>query len=671
MIKKYSLVVLFSLVINLISAQDFDFGKVSVEELQEKIHPIDSSASAAYLYKHKKCYFRYLDNSGFELVTEVYERIKIYNKEGYDFATKAIPLYKASQGNREKIIGLKAVTYNLVGNKIEESKLKKDGVFDSEVSEFYDQTKFTMPNIKDGSVIEYRYKINSPFIFNVDEFIFQHSIPVNKLESSFSSPEYFNYKLNSKGYLGIYPKKTSVNSSLNIKSKTRSDMPSKTVSTTFNNDKINFVENRHIYDLTNIPALKEEPYINNINNYRAAVKYELSYVQYPNSIPKYYSSTWKDVVKTIYDSPSFGAELNKTGYYNQDIDPLVSSLSDPMQKAAVIYNYVKSKVKWNGIYGKYTYNGVRKAYKESVGNVADINLMLTSMLRYAGLNANPVLVSTRGNGVPIFPTREGYNYVICAIDTGNGVVLLDATSLYSMPNVLPTRVLNWEGRIITKEGESTTVGLYPSSESTKVIMMAAKLNASGELSGSLRKASKLHNARIYRNSYNEADEDSYIEKIEKSLDLEISDFEVKNSNDLGKPVLESYKFVKESQADVIGDKIYFSPMLFYRTKSNPFKLEERSYPIDFSYPSETTYRIIIDLPVGYKVESIPEVKSLALPDQLGSFVFNVSEKNNQIHLLVKESINNSIITPNYYLTVKNYFKLMIEKENEKVVLTKI
>ena len=303
--------------------------------------------------------------------------------------------------------------------------------------------------------------------------------------------------------------------------------------------------------------------------------------------------------------------------------------------------------------------------------MADINLMLTSMLRYVGLNANPVLVSTRGNGVPIFPTREGYNYVICAIDTGNGVVLLDATSLYSMPNVLPTRVLNWEGRIITKEGESTTVDLYPSSQSTKVIMMAAKLNANGELSGSLRKASKLHNARIYRNSYNEADKDSYIEKIEKSLDLEISNFEVKNSNDLGKPVLESYKFVKESQADVIGDKIYFSPMLFYRTKSNPFKLEERSYPIDFSYPSETTYRIIIDLPGGYKVESIPEAKSLALPDQLGSFVFNVSEKNNQIHLLVKESINNSIITTNYYLTVKNYFKLMIEKENEKVVLTKI
>ena len=353
MIKKSSLlVVLFILTINTITAQEFDFGKVSVEELQEKMHPIDSTANAAYLYKNRVSYFKYDNANGFELVTEVFERVKIYNKDGYDFATKAISLYKASQGNRERVMGLKAVTYNIVDGDIEETKLKKDGIFESELSEFYEETKFTMPNIKDGSVIEYKYRINSPFIYNVDEYIFQHSIPANKIEASFSSPEYYNFKLNSKGYLGIYPKVTRVNSGITIKSKSRQTIGA-TVSTNFNSDKIDFFENKHIYNLANIPALKEEPYINNINNYRAAVKYELSSVQYPNSIPKYYSSTWKNVVKTIYDSPSFGVELNKTGYYNQDIDALTSSVTDPMQKAGLIYGFVKDKVKWNGIYGKY------------------------------------------------------------------------------------------------------------------------------------------------------------------------------------------------------------------------------------------------------------------------------------------------------------------------------
>jgi len=34
------------------NAQDFKFGKVSKEELQEKVRPIDSSANAAFLNKY-------------------------------------------------------------------------------------------------------------------------------------------------------------------------------------------------------------------------------------------------------------------------------------------------------------------------------------------------------------------------------------------------------------------------------------------------------------------------------------------------------------------------------------------------------------------------------------------------------------------------------------------
>ena len=60
---------------------------------------------------------------------------------------------------------------------------------------------------------------------------------------------------------------------------------------------------------------------------------------------------------------------------------------------------------------------MRKAYKDKTGNVAEINLMLTAMLRYAGINANPVLVSTRSNGIALFPNRTAFNYVIAAVET--------------------------------------------------------------------------------------------------------------------------------------------------------------------------------------------------------------------------------------------------------------
>ena len=81
---------------------------------------------------------------------------------------------------------------------------------------------------------------------------------------------------------------------------------------------------------------------------------------------------------------------------------------------------------------------------------------------------------------------------------------------------------------------------------------------------------------------------------------------------LSKPIVESYKFLKESQADVIGNKLYFSPLFFLKTSENPFKLEKREFPVDFGYPSSTKYMININLPEGYKVESAPSPISISL-----------------------------------------------------------
>ena len=652
-------------------AQDYDYGKVSKEELEEKFHPLDSSASAAYLYKYRRSHIEYDQNIGFQLITDVQERIKIYNQEGFDYATNKVRLYK-SGSDEEKISTVKAVTYNLVSGKIEETKLERNGVFKTEVSKYRDETNFTMPDIKEGSVIEYKYTITSPFYWNVDDFIFQYDIPIKKIEATFETPEYFNFKLNSKGFIMLSPKVTSKNDKITFTDKTRtSGTGFSGVSTTFSSSDVNFLKNITSYSLTDIPALKDEPFVNNINNYRSAVQYELSYTNFPQAPLKYYSTTWEDVVKTIYESSSFDSELEKTGYFEEDIDALIGSISDPIARLSIIYDFIKNKLSWNGYSGKYTEVGVRKAYKDLVGNVAEINLMLTAMLRYAGLNANPVLVSTRQNGIPLFPTLDGYNYVISAVEFGNDVILLDATSKYSTPNVLPYRVLNWEGRIVRKDRTSSTINLYPNEKSKNSISMVAFLDENGDLSGSLRKVKTSHDAMLYRENYLETDKDAFVEKLENRYSgMEIDEFEVKNDTDLSKPVMETYKFSLESQADIINDKIYFSPLFFFKTKENPFKLEKREFPVDFGYPSGSRYVFSINLPQNYKIESLPEPKIFQLPDNLGRFVYNIEAKTGVIQLVIDEEINVPILSPIYYDTIKLYFEEMIEKQAEQIVLSK-
>ncbi|WP_273567879.1 DUF3857 domain-containing protein [Maribacter halichondriae] len=394
---KKLLLILLIITVQITTAQNYSFGKVSKEELQETYNPLDSSAAATYLYKYRKTNFDYVTGLGFQQVTEVHERIKIYNKDGFDYATKKIALYKDGS-NREKVNSLKAVTYNLENGKIVEEKLRKDGEFEVELSKYYDQQSFTMPKVKEGSVIEYRYKFVSPFLANVDEFVFQHDIPIKKLEAIMDSPEYFNFRVNTKGFLRVVPKVEQKNRKANLSQRVVQKSGNGTgggVTTKRETSTVDYVSTLATYELTDIPALKEEPYVNGMQNYRSGVKYELSYTKFPNTPIDTYATDWSAVVKSIFENSSFGAELNKTGYFEDEIDAIVSGIQDDEQKIISIFEFVKSKVKWNGFYNKYTADGVKKAYKENKGNVAEINLMLTSMLRYAGLKADPVLVSTR------------------------------------------------------------------------------------------------------------------------------------------------------------------------------------------------------------------------------------------------------------------------------------
>lgn len=653
-------------------AQNYDFGKVSKEELQEKFNPLDSSANATYLYKYRKTYFDYIQDKGFQLITEIHERIKIYNQEGFDYATQEIGLYKSSS-DEEKVKSIKAITYNMSGNNIDEVKLKKDGIFKTERSRYYNQTKFAMPNIKPGSVIEYSYKIISPFYTNIDAFQFQHSIPVKKLEATFESPEYFVFRVNTKGFLSVTPNVKQKNGKITFRNKNREGWMEigSSVKTTYSTNDVEYKKNISIYNLINVPALKEELYVNNINNYRSSVKYELSYKKFPNSAIEYYATTWEDVVKKIYEGKSFGTELTKTGYFEKELDAIISTISDPNKRIALIYDFVKSKVKWNGNYSKYVNDGVKKAYKEQAGNVAEINLMLTSMLRHAGLKANPVLISTRNHGIPLFPTREGYNYVVSCVQLPQGMVLLDATNKYGAPNILPYRTLNWEGRIIKKGGTSQTINLYPKQKSKNTVSMLVNLSTEGDIDGSFRSVKTSHLALNYRNKYNDIEEDDFIEELENEYEgLEISEFKVANALELSKPVMETYKFLKESQADIIGDKIYFSPLFFFSTSENPFKLETREFPVDFGYPTSSTYRISVNLPEGYKVETSPKPVMVQLPDDLGVFGYKIVVNETSVQVIVNTDLNQSIVSSLYYDLLKEFFKQMIEKENEQIVLTK-
>jgi hypothetical protein len=329
-------------------------------------------------------------------------------------------------------------------------------------------------------------------------------------------------------------------------------------------------------------------------------------------------------------------------------------------------------VKWNDYTSYYCSDGVRKAYKDMIGNVAEINLMLTAMLRFAGLEANPVLISTRSNGISLFPNRTAYNYVISTVEVENGLVLLDATDVYSLPNILPIRDLNWFGRIIRKDGSSAEVDLMPKELSYDVTNIMATISNDGVIEGKIREQHLNYNALAFRQNYNNLAQESYLELLEKKRNnIEISDYAITGKKELDQSVVENYSFKHNTSVEVIGNKMFFSPLLFFAEKENPFKQEKREYPVDFVFPNEDRYLINITIPDGYVVESLPQSVSIPMSDDLVTLKYIVSSNENKIQLSVTLDINTAIISAEYYEELKAMFNEIVKKENEKIILKKI
>ncbi|PVX46362.1 uncharacterized protein DUF3857 [Flavobacterium sp. 103] len=652
------------------NAQEFKLGKVSIAELEQKAHPKDTAAVAAILFKTGSTRFEYLQNEGFRVITEIAMRIKIYKKDGYEWANKAVGFYSGGSSIKENVLFTDAVTYNLVAGKIEKTKIKSEGEFEEKVNRYWSKKKITLPNVKEGSVIEFKYTIRTNNIGMLREFDFQTDIPVDYTEYKTYVPEYFIYNTKMKGFVTpqINVEKSPKSFVITSKERTESGHVSQT---NFSTDKIEYMETKTIYIAKNMPAMKEEAFVNNIDNYTTSLAQELSMTHYPNEPLKPYSTDWNAVVKTIYDNEDFGPELNKTGYFEDDLKAVIAGLTAQDEIILAILNYVKSTVKWNEYNGYSCDDGVKKAYKDKTGNVAEINLMLTAMLRTAGLKANPVLVSTRANGISIFPNRTAFNYVIAAVETPEGLILLDATSKFSTPNVLPFRDLNWMGRLIRKDGTSEEVDLMPTKVSDDNVTMMYSIDATGKITGKLRRQRTNHNAMSFRSEIENIKEEEYLEKLENENEkIEISDYSRANEKDVKKPIVETCSFTGTNLCEIIGEKMYINPLLFFTKEHNPFKQEVREYPIDYGFPFIDKYAINIDIPDGYVIETLPKSSVFNMEDNIGSFRFISNASGNKIQLSISHQINTPIVSPEYYTTLKEYYQGMIAKQTEKIVLKK-
>jgi len=645
------------------SGQKLDLGKVTKLELLEKKHKKDSTAPATFLFKKGVINFSYTEKDGFSSTTVFKIKLKIYNTAGLKWADFRIPYYIGYKTlNDEYVEIVSAYTYNLEEDKIVKTRVTNEGKFKEKLNENWEVKSVTFPNVKIGSIIELEYKLKSENLSILPEFQFQYNIPVNFAELKTYIPEFYLYTGIRRGFLDLKINQAVESTSLTFQAK---------VGLTSISKSMQFRQISTDYKIVDVPALVEEDYVNNINNYYGKIEHELQAIRYPDQEPKQMATTWEAVAKSIYEDKDFNSAINQFDYFSNDAKAIINGVSSAEEKTKKVFNFVKNRMSWNNYYGYYPKRKMEDAYKERVGNVGEINLMLISMLRMTGIDANPVLVSTRDNGIALFPNRTLFNYVIAAVNLDEKTILLDATNKHSDFNVLPIRDLNLSGRLIKKDGSSAEIDLMPKSNSKDVVNIVANINEKGEISGKIREQHYDYNALVFRDKYNGISKESYIEKLEeRDIGLSITEYDVQNKNDLALPIIENYSFTSNNSVEGISGKMYISPFLFFALTENPFKQDVRQYPVDFAFPNQDKFNISLIIPDGYTVETLPQSKSVSLPSNLGNFKYVISNNGSQVQLLFTLDINQAVIDSDYYEALKKFYKEIVNKQTEKIVLKK-
>lgn len=658
---------------SLVYAQDIPIkpGKVTMAELKMKQCPLDSNARAMIICDYGKSYIEYSEANGFQVFFDRILRIKIFTKEGYDWADHSISLYKTGT-NKEKVSKLKAFTYNLEGGKIIKEKLKSSDVYSEEKSLHIDLRKFSMPQVRVGSVIEIEYTVASDFFFNLNSWYFQYDIPSQWSEYNVFIPEYYNYKRTYKGYVPLAESESiTERKSITLTSKERSR--GLVTQTNFDSQKVDYNELVEHWATKDIPAFIVEEPLTSVENYISKMEFELSSIHPPYGVPTYYTKTWEDINKLLMDDEDFGSQLRGDGYLKVEIAEINQADTSEMKKMVHAYNFIQKHMKWNGYNSIYVEDNLKSAFNDQSGNSAEINLLLVVLLNSLGIESNPVILSTRANGI-IYPTQpylSSFNYVIAQAELDGQFYLLDATDPKMPFGMLPVRALNGEGRLISKD-KSEWVSLDTDKPYKTFWMYTLSLNEEMEFTGEIQAGFNDYAAIIQRNKMtNYTNDDDYIKNIQDSnTGLTINSFELINGKIYDEPYKQKFDVTIIDKTEGSEDIIYFNPMFYEAITENPFKLVERKYPVEFAYPTNNTCMMMITIPDGYKVDEMPESVLVQLPDNGGSFRYTSKIIGNKLQIMSKIEITNKTFLPENYEYLKEFYNHVIAKHAESVVLSK-
>ena len=455
------------------------FGKPTKEEMQMTTYEAEPDAEAVVLCRLTDVEYS-IQQTGYLVDYREKVRIKVLKPSGVRYAKVVVPFLKntpidnrnssskkvlkvdATDNNsvsssfeeqagamttadldrysEESVEDVKATAYNLQGSKVVKSVLKKGAFVETKIDDQHYQVEFTVPDVKEGTVIEYEYTLHSELFWLLHDWFAQCEIPVVYAKLDMNIPRYLLFNLEEHGVQRLI---TSCESGT-MRFKLESDpLAAQTV----------VPSNHYVSVGRNLKGMKQGNGVWSMQDNCAGITALLKHYSMRGAAVVDYTRTWEQIDEMVLKSDDLGKQLQEHSPLAAELkEAKIEEIADMRQRAEAVAKMVLSKVEWNGRYEMSPAN-TEETLKNGGGTNVDINMLLLQSLQDVGLNAAPVMLRMRNQGVLTmdYPSVQKYTTFIVGVVLPQGNLYLDASSADGHFNALPELLQVEKARLVLKD----------------------------------------------------------------------------------------------------------------------------------------------------------------------------------------------------------------------------
>jgi hypothetical protein len=615
------------------------FGHYTDEEMAFKDASFDPGADIVCLFEECEVQFN-LNGSRPLLETFVRKRFKVLKTAGVESANIKLSYY--SKDGFENISGVEGYVYNTgQDGKVVTAKMKNNETYRKRIDDSYSELSFALPEVKVGSVYEYKYRVYRQTIGGIAPWKFQHAYPTLYSCCHLLIPEYFDFTYST---VRRQPMEVKADGSVN----------------------------GSFYSMSDIPGIHDEPYMAGTNDFIQRVDFHLTRINPPGEMPIVVGTTWADISKQLQENTYFGQQLNRNIKGTDSLKTALAACKTKQDKLIAIYQFVQQYMAWNGDNEIFSSDaGIKDAWDKKQGNSADINMILVDLLKDNDIQAYPILVSTRDNGSVQkgYPNLMQFNATMAVARLDSTVYVMNAADKYNPYDLVPYDVQYTYGFIVDKKN-SGWLTIYDDRKKEKsFVTVSLNLGKDGKLAGIGRAAYSDYARNLRLNDYRKKQLKDRL-TMKGDINLNIDSLQVQNENLWQKPL--DVQITCTGKAKTSGKYTLIPYDLFMGLEDNPFTADKRQTNINFGYLQDLQVTGYINLPEGYTVESLPKSMKMQMSDS--SILFKrIFQQASPTQLAFQLRIQH--LRPEYstveYDDLKAYYKKMYELLDERIVLKKM